>query len=308
MPIASIIIINYNTADLTLQAIDSIEKQVAPLENFEIIIIDNASENSDYVKLKLGVDNAKNRNLKLVRSKFNLGFGGGNMLGVQYAIGEFYVFMNSDVILKEDSISIMIDFLNKNKNTSIVGCQAVNQDGEKFKGFDYGLSLANELFSNSVLQFVNKKKYPSRIVSTKNPLLVDSVAGSLFTCVANDFDSIGGFDTNMFLYYEEKDLAFRIKKYLKKDIYLLPFTEYIHLKGKSTKASQKIKNELKISQFYSVQKNLGVLHYPIFYLINLIIFLLKSPFNKKNRAYFLLLLSGISTSKSIKHHQKTIIK
>ena len=306
MSITSIIIINYNTAHLTLQAIDSIEKNLISLDNLEIIIIDNASAAADYNELELGVKEATHLKITLVRSKFNLGFGGGNMLGVQQAKGDYYVFMNSDVILKEDSITIMIDFLTKNKNASIVGCQAVNENGQKFKGFDYGISLANELLSNSVLQFINKKKYPSRMVTTKEPLRVDAVAGSLFACLATDFDAVGGFDTNMFLYYEEKDLAFRIKKYLQKDIYLLPFTEYIHLKGKSTKTSQKIKNELKISQFYSIQKNLGAFSYFIFYFINASIFLLKSPFSKKNRAYFFLLLSGISTSKSIKHIQKTI--
>jgi GT2 family glycosyltransferase len=304
MTLASIIIINYNTAKLSIQAIESIEKKVSPLENFEIIVIDNASEISDFEELKFGIEALNNNKLKLIRSKFNLGFGGGNMLGVQHAIGKFYIFMNSDVILTEDSLTTMIDFLINNPTASIVGCQAINQEGKKFKGFDYGLSLANELFSDSFLQFINPKKYKSRIVETKTPLIVDSVAGSLFTCVAKDFDAVGGFDTNLFLYYEEKDLAFRIKKYLNKYTYLLPSIEYIHLQGQSTETSQKIRNELKISQFYAIQKNLGTIKYYIFYLLNLIIFLLKSPFNKKNRAYLLLLLNGISTSKSIKHHQK----
>ena len=306
MTIASIIIINYNTAKLSIQAIQSIKKNVSSLENFEIIIVDNASEVSDFEELKIGTEIFNSAKLKLIRSKFNLGFGGGNMLGVQNAIGKYYIFMNSDVILKEDSFTTMIDFLSKNPNTSIVGCQAINQEEKKAKGYDYGLSLTNELFSDSFLQFINSKKYKSRYVETKQPMIVDSVAGSLFTCVAQDFDSVGGFDTNIFLYYEEKDLAFRIKKYLKKDIYLLPDIEYIHLQGQSTGKSQKIRNELKISQFYAIHKNLGTLKYYLFYLINSIIFLLKSPFNKKNRAYLLLVLNGVSTSKSIRHHQKKI--
>lgn len=304
MRTASIIIINFNTANLTLQAVHSIEQHLTAVENFEVIIIDNGSDSEDYNDLKLGIDKVNTIKITLVRSKFNLGFGGGNMLGVQQAVGDYYVFMNSDVVLKEDSVSMMIDFINTHKNTSIVGCQAVNENGQKYKGFDYGLSLANELFSNSMLHFINKKKYPSRIVTTKEPMLVDAVPGSLFTCLAKDFDTVGGFDTNIFLYYEEKDLAFRIKKHLKKEVYLLPFTEYIHLKGKSTKTSQKIKNELKISQFYSIQKNLGSFSYFVFYVVSFAIFLVKSPISIKNRAYFLLLLSGISTSKSMKHQQK----
>ena len=304
MTLASIIIINYNTAKLSIDAIESIKSKVSRLENFEIIIVDNASETSDFKELKLGIESINISKLKLIRSKFNLGFGGGNMLGVQHAVGKFYIFMNSDVVLKEDSFTPMIDFLTNNPKVSIVGCQALNEEGKKAKGFDYELSLVNELFSDSFLQLINPKKYKSRIVTTKEPINVDSVAGSLFACVATDFDLVGGFDTNLFLYYEEKDLAFRIKKNLKKEIYLLPFVQYIHLKGQSTKTSQKIRNELKISQFYAIQKNLGTIKYYTFYLFNLLIFLLKSPFNKKNRSYLILLLNGISTSKSIKHHQK----
>lgn len=304
MTLASIIIINYNTAQLSIQAIKSIEKKVSVLENFEIIVVDNSSAIADFEELKFGIESIDNDKLKLIRSKFNLGFGGGNMLGVQHAIGDFYIFMNSDVILIEDSLTAMTEFLTNNPEVSIVGCQAINQEGKKFKGFDYGLSLSNELFSDSFLQFINPKKYKSRVVTTKEPLMVDSVGGSLFTCVAKDFDAVGGFDTNLFLYYEEKDLAFRIKKYLDKKICLLPALEYIHLKGQSTKTSQKIRNELKISQFYTIHKNLGAVKYYIFYLFNLLIFLLKSPFNTKNRSYLFLLLSGISTSKSIKHYQK----
>jgi len=127
MTLASIIIINYNTAKLSIQAIESIEKKVSSLENFEIIVVDNASEISDFNELKLGVEALNNNKLKLIRSKFNLGFGGGNMLGVQHAIGEFYIFMNSDVILTENSLCTMVNLLIKNPISSIFSFQAINQ-------------------------------------------------------------------------------------------------------------------------------------------------------------------------------------
>jgi len=56
----------------------------------------------------------------------------------------------------------MVNFLINNPRASIVSCQAINQEGKKFKGFDYGLSLANALFTDSFLQFINNKKYKSR--------------------------------------------------------------------------------------------------------------------------------------------------
>ena len=109
--------------------------------------MDNASEKEDFDALKNGLNSIGIGFVKLIRSTINVGFGAGNMIGVQNAIGNFYIFMNSDVLLLEDSFSEMIIFLNKNPNVSMVGCQAVNENGEPFKAFDYNLSLKSELTS-----------------------------------------------------------------------------------------------------------------------------------------------------------------
>jgi len=304
--LVSIIIINFNTAQLTIQAIESIEKQVLSIEKHEVIVVDNASRNDDFENLKSGISSFSKARIKLIRSRINVGFGAGNMIGVQAASGDFYAFMNSDVLLTDDSISKIVSFLDQNPDASMAGCQAVDENGKKYKAFDYSLSLASELLSHSFLNKINPGKFPSRMRTANAPLNVGAVPGSLFVSRADDFDAVGGFDTNIFLYFEEKDLAYRIKKQLKKNIYSLPDTTYIHLKGKSTGASQIIRNEMKISQFYVIHKNLGALPYFIFYMVNFLIFLVKSPFNNKNRNYLLLLLGGISVAKSMKHNQKIL--
>lgn len=302
----SIILINYNTAQLTIDCINSIIDKVENLANFEIIIVDNASKIEDYNFLKSSIEIFSKFNIQLIRSRINVGFGAGNMIGVQNATGQYYTFINSDVLLVEDSITKMLNFLKITPDAALVGCQAIDENSNKYKGFDYQLSLTSELFSHSLLHRLFPKKYPSRMVTSQQPLKVGAVPGSLFTAIAKDFDEVGGFDTNVFLYYEEKDLAFRIKKQLNKNAYSLPDTTYIHLKGKSTGSSQIIRNELKIAQFYVVKKNLGALKYSIFYCINLITILIKAPFNKKNRSYLKLLLTGISVAHSMKHKQKII--
>lgn len=304
MKVASIIIINFNTSKLTLQCLKSIENQITKHNLFEIILIDNASNINDFYFLQNGISELNRIQITLIRSRINVGFGAGNMIGIQKASGKYYLFINSDVILEENAIELLVIFLEETPNASMVGCQAIDENYKKFKGFDYSLSLISEIFSDKFLHFINSQKYPNRIPNSKEPQKVGAVSGSLFCIKASDFDFVGGFDSNIFLYYEEKDLAFRIHKELKKDIYFLPNVNYIHLCGKSTAASQKIKNELKISQFYTIKKNLGVIQYVVFYLTQLIIFLLKSPFNKKNRAYLSLILSGVSVANSLKHSQK----
>lgn len=300
----SIILVNFNTANLTLQAIDSIFEKYINVFSSEIIVVDNASEPDDFIRLKQGIDKLSKRNIKLISSRFNTGFGLGNMLGVQEATQRYYAFVNNDVILSEDVISEMVRFLEETPNASIAGAQAVNQEGKKAKTFDYGLSLYTEIFSDKFLQKINSKKYFPRFLTSDIPVKVGAVPGSLMVVKACDFDVIGGFDSNLFLYYEEKDLSYRIKKTLNKDTYSLPYLTYIHLEGKSTKPSQTIRNELKISQFYTIKKNLGVKKYYIFYLYSFIRFSIKGFFSSKNRAFLSLLLKGVSPAYSIKHVQK----
>ncbi|MBC7439642.1 MAG: glycosyltransferase, partial [Flavobacterium sp.] len=101
----SIIIINYNTSKLTFDCVKSIYLQTPKNINFEVIVVDNASNYEDYEKLKVQIEAENLQNTILFRSKINGGFASGNMLGVQFAKGEFLAFINNDVVLIEDSFS-----------------------------------------------------------------------------------------------------------------------------------------------------------------------------------------------------------
>lgn len=299
---SSVILINYNTSELTLQAVHSVLNHHSG--DFEILIVDNASKSDDYNNLKKGVATLKDPRVEIIRSRINTGFGMGNMIGVQKASGKYYVFLNSDAYLTEDSISIMTNFLENNSRASIVGAKLKDEHGRSVESFDFRLSLRRELLGVNILHLLNSKKYPSRKKEFTEPTRVGAVPGSFFVCRASDFDKVGGFDSNLFLYYEEKDLSFRIEKQLGKEIYTLPQTSFVHLKGKSTGSSYEIKKELRISQFYSIRKNLGPLKYWIFFVITFLKVLVKAPFSRKNQKHLFLLLNGASLSLSLKHKQE----
>lgn len=302
----SVIIINYNTARLTLQAVRSVLKYCKKYKP-QIIVVDNASQKKDYQYLQENIRKFTGKNVELIRNELNRGFGGGNMLGVENANGEYLVFLNSDAFLQEDSIGVMLDFLRKNPTTGIVGARGTDEHGKPYKSFDHRLSLKKELLGDKFLTFINPVKYPSRKRTYSSPVKAGAVPGSFFACRKEDFDKIGGFDPNLFLFYEEKDLAYRMEKHLKKDIYSLPQTTYIHLKGKSTAPSYEVRQELKVSQFYCVRKNLGNFKYAIFFSANLLKFGMKAPFSSKNRKYLKFILGGAGLSYSLKHRQQAQI-
>ena len=119
----SIIILNYNTFDLTCQCIESIYEYTKNVD-FEIIIVDNAStmdEPDNFLELF--------PKIKLVKNTENRGFAGGCNDGIKVAKGDTILLLNSDTKLLNDAISITYDFLNTHPNVGIVTCRLENEDG-----------------------------------------------------------------------------------------------------------------------------------------------------------------------------------
>lgn len=120
--LVSVIIINYNTFDITCDCIANVIAHTKNC-NYEIVLVDNASPKDD-------PDEFFRRfpHITLVKNPENNGFAKGNNLGIKHAKGELLLLLNSDTILTEDSISIAADFLTKNPKT-IVTTKLVYQDG-----------------------------------------------------------------------------------------------------------------------------------------------------------------------------------
>ncbi len=119
----SVIIINYNTFQLTCNCIQSLYDKLTDIP-FEIVLVDNASIECD-PQLFL----QKFPNINLVVSPVNSGFTGGNNLGVNNATGEYLLLLNSDTALINNAPKICLDYLLQHKNTGMVTCQLVYPDG-----------------------------------------------------------------------------------------------------------------------------------------------------------------------------------
>src|SRR5690606_37409022 len=113
--------------------VKSVLEVTSSILNYEIIVVDNASSIDDYAILNEGLSNENG--VRLIKSKINLGFGGGNMLGVQYSTGKYLAFVNNDIIFKEDCLNSLFLFMNENKDVGVVTPQQLNRDGNPVSGF-----------------------------------------------------------------------------------------------------------------------------------------------------------------------------
>lgn len=219
----SIILVNYNTCQLTLACINSI-REFSTNFSYEIIVVDNASsDNSIEVLSKLPY-------VKFIESGKNSGFGAANNLGAKNTDGKYLFLLNTDTILIENSIKILLDFYKNNEENLKIGTlgavlidenQNIINSGGNFPTVDKYLNA-----------YLRKPFNEYEIAKNDEYQQIDYVTGADLMISKRIYEEIEGFDENFFLYYEETDLQKRIKNlgYIN---YLIPTTRIIHLEGGS---------------------------------------------------------------------------
>jgi len=123
----SIIILNYNSKDYLLPCIKGITEHTADLE-YEIIVVDNASTDSsiNYIERKIL---PRFSQVKLVKAKTNGGYAAGNNLGIKASSGHYLVIMNPDIVIWDNSLKQMVDFMDAKRAVGIAGPRLLSPDG-----------------------------------------------------------------------------------------------------------------------------------------------------------------------------------
>ncbi len=301
----SCILINYNTSTYTIDCVNSILDNTKDEVSFEIVIADNASKYEDYQILKLAIDQLDDSRVKLIRSRLNTGFGGGNMMGVNHASNcKYFAFINNDTLFEsQHTLQRLVQFMKDNPAAGVCSPQMLDADKNFRRTIDHFSSLGREILKRSTLELINPKRYPNRKITYSNPLKVDYVQGAFMFVDAQAFKNVGGFDTNLFLYYEESDLCRRILKQEKLETYLVPDLEYIHYESASTTSNIYMKIEQKISLIYYTKKHYGWFSQKILLTYFSIRYFFSSLFKPKYWKLFFLLLKGMPLSKSLKQKQ-----
>jgi GT2 family glycosyltransferase len=299
----AVVLINYNSSEHTIACLESIYEKTSTDLNIQIVITDNNSKIEDYELLKRYLDSKKHIGLTFQRSKINTGFGGGNMLGFHQCNSKYVLFLNNDTLLLNDCLKIMFEAFEKNPEFGIAGGQAFKENGDFMVSLDHFASPEREIFGRSFLEKINPNKYPKRKKRYDKPLKINFVPGSFMFVRTHDFATIGGFDTNIFLYYEETDLCLRMRN-INKFAYLIPDVHFIHKHGASTERSLVIKQELKTSLFYVLRKHYGFFGFFCVWLFLSLKYFFSSLVKPKNWKIFFTIFSGAPISHSLKNKQQ----
>lgn len=223
----SIIIGNYNTYKLTYECIKSIYNN-PPKSTFEVIVIDDASTDDSGEKLKQLEKKYKQdlplngKNLKIHLNIKNQGFVGTNNKGLSISKGEYKLLLNSDTLVKKDSIQSLIDFAENTKDAGVIGSRLLNADG----------SIQDSCYDfPTYTNVINYKKYSPKV---DYPVVVDAVVGASFLITPKAYKLIGGLNPKYKSYFEDLDYCREVyRKGLK--VYYLPDSMVTHYHGESFK-------------------------------------------------------------------------
>lgn len=238
-PELSIIIVNYNTKLLIYNCIVSIKEKTKDL-TYEIIVVDNKSKDDSVAFLRQNFPD-----IIILESQENIGFGRANNLGANIAKADIFFLLNSDTIIIDNSIKILYDYMKFHPGTGVCGGFLLNADGSLGHSAAHQLSLKRDLYT--FLMWKKNIQVETHITKVTD---VGYICGADMMIRKDAFENAGKFDPDFFLYYEESELSYRIKKKNYR-IQLIPSAKIIHLAGQSGTEKKELSAFILAEKWYS---------------------------------------------------------
>ena len=220
-PLVSIITVNYNQSSVTLDLLKSLGNITYP--NVEVIVVDNASPND-----RAEVISESYPNVQLIKSNTNLGFAGGNNLGVRASKGEYLMFINNDTEVPEGFLEPLVELFQKDERIGMVSPKIKfhwNKELIQYAGYT---KMNPYTIRNSSIGYHQKdgEKF-SRLEET------NAAHGAAMMVPRRVIEKVGMMTEIYFLYYEEHDWSEMIKR-AGYTIYYQPESFILHKESVST--------------------------------------------------------------------------
>lgn len=217
-PSVYIIILNWNGLKDTIECIESLKKNDYP--NFQIVVVDNGSD-TDVEQL------SRINEIRLIRLSDNIGFSGGNNVGIKYAIenkADYVMLLNNDTIVNNDFLSVLIN-ASQNYSASLF-TPIIKYYSSPEKVWYGGGSISK--FRGSAFDTRDRK-----LQDFTKEEFVEFASGCCILINRKVFEEIGLWDENYFLYLEDADFCKRSidAGHL---ILLVPASQILHKVGSST--------------------------------------------------------------------------
>ncbi len=227
---ASIIIINWNTRDMLSDCLGSIALTAGKL-NVEIIVVDNNSTDGSQAMVQ-----ERFPEVRLIQNRQNVGFAKANNQALAVMQGRYALLFNSDALATPGSIQALIELADSQPGAGLIGALLVNPDGSFQASYTSFPNLWQEfLILTGLGRLLHGRRYPSRGPNeAKGPQKVDYVEGACLLARREAFQQVGGLDEGYFMYAEEVDWCYAMKK-AGWQVWYQPKSRIVHYGGGSSK-------------------------------------------------------------------------
>jgi len=225
----SIVVVNWNTRDLLARCLRSVLGTAAGLE-YSILVVDNASEDGSVAMVR-----ERFPQVQVLAQEENLGFGRAVNLGARHTTGDYLLVLNADCILEADTIPALVRFMRTHEQAGAAGPRLLDSSGHFQPSAHPFPTPWRECWRLLHLDgLLPLSRYPGRRWMESGPQAVDVIQGACLILRRAALPDGRVFDEDYFMYSEEVDLCYRLRR----DgwaVYWLPEATAIHLGGQSTR-------------------------------------------------------------------------
>jgi N-acetylglucosaminyl-diphospho-decaprenol L-rhamnosyltransferase len=218
IPELSIIVVNWNSLAYVRECLRSIDSTVANL-SYEVVVVDNGSSVDEASTLR-----SEFPSVKCLRSEENLGFARANNWAVDHAKGEYLLFLNPDTKVLGSAILTMFRELRAAPNASAIGCKLLNSDGSvQTSCIQRFPTIFNQVLDIEAL----RRRFPrwelwgtAALFDLQSSAVdVEVISGACIMVSRWAFEKAGRFNTRYFMYAEDVDLCYQLRKLGRRVVY-----------------------------------------------------------------------------------------
>lgn len=276
----AIIILNYNGSTDTIQCVKSLSRLKV---NYDVFIVDNFSNIDDYLNLKNNLDNG----VHLIRTKKNLGYAGGNNVGLKKALEigyKFYCVLNNDTIIDDDFAVDCLKLLAKNKNIGFIG--------PAIEDYSSGRIQSAGGYINSTIGRIKNPFYGYKKRQIPEIVFCDYISGACILCRDDILKTEGLIPEQYFLFYEETEWCYRAKTHGYRNICIGKYTikhkgsvSVINIGGNELQSYLMCRNRIAFMRRNTKHKLISYLYYKYLYCLEIIKYVIKK-FDKRYKNIF----------------------
>jgi len=225
----AIVVLSWNTRELLEKCLRTLYEVSGGME-IEILVIDNGSLDGSQQMVREKFPQAR-----LVVNEKNLGFAGGNNLGIKLTTTPFILLLNSDAFVTDGALELLLAIMKEHPKAGIVGAHLLNRDGSFQASHTHFPGLWQEfLILTGLGRLWHGKFYPSRGAEVeKGPQIVDYVEGACLLVRREAFEQVGGLSEDFFMYAEEVDWCYAMRQ-AGWEVWYQPEARIVHYGGASS--------------------------------------------------------------------------